>query len=199
MTPGSVAATQTGQFTRFNWPTAAAGTLNASVQFDSDVVGKLRDISNRTLKLATRSALGKAGTRIAQEVRPHVPSYTGLLRQAILKKDSKHTSKAIYSLVGASRKIEGPAIKNYVSKAKKARRARRPFIATRAVSRVRKPSRYLHLVERGHKLPQGGFRRGHFMMTIAKATTQNEVREIVRRTLSERLASAKQPDEITTT
>lgn len=187
------------QFPRPNFPIAAPNELNTSVAFDGDIVGKLRDISSRTLKLATRSALGKAGTKIAQDTRPRVPVYTGLLRQAILKKDSKHTSKAIYSLVGASRKIEGPAIKNYVSKAKKARRARRPFIAKRAVSRTRKPTRYLHLVERGHKMPGGGVRPGVFMMRNAIASSQNELREIVRRTLSERLASAKQPDEITTT
>lgn len=187
------------QFPKANFPIAAPGELNTAVAFDSDIVGRLRDISNRTLKLATRSALGKAATRIKGPARAATPVYTGLLRQSLEKKDSKHTSKAIYSLVGARRKIEGPAIKGYVKKAKAAKRAGKPFVVSRAVTRKRKPSRYLHLVEKGFRTRGGGFKPGVGMLSRAISSTKAEVIEVVRVTLSERLMNAKSSDQITST
>ncbi len=171
--------------------------FRVSVDMDTDLIGKLRDISNRTLRLATRAALHAAATEIKKVAKQKTPIYTGWLQKALQTKDSKHTSRKIYSLVGASRKIFGPAMKSYFKKKGEAKRAGVPLVVK--AKRIRKPSRYLHLVEKGFKHRNGKQVKGKKMLGESIESTKAQVKDKVRLKLMERLAKHQPSDDIPTT
>jgi hypothetical protein len=171
--------------------------FRASVDMDTDLIVKLRDISNRTLRLATRSALHRAGTIIKTRAKQKTPIETGLLQKSLQVKDSKHTSRKIYSLVGASRKTVGPAMRSYFRRKAAASRAGVPLRITS--KKVRKPSRYLHLVEKGFKHRNGKQVQGRRMLGESLEATKAQVRDAVRMKLMERLAKSQPSDDIPTT
>jgi len=171
--------------------------FKASVTMDTDLIVKLRDISNRTLRLATRSALHAAATEIKKVAKQKTPIYTGWLQKSLQTKDSKHTSRKIYSLVGASRKIFGPAMQNYFRKKGDAKRAGVPLKIT--TKKIRKPSRYLHLVEKGFRHRGGKHVKGRRMLGESIESTKAQVKEKVRLKLMERLAKNQPSDDIPTT
>jgi HK97 gp10 family phage protein len=164
---------------------------------DTDLIVKLRDISNRTLRLATRAALHAAATEIKKVAKQKTPVYTGWLQKALQTKDSKHTSRKLYSLVGASRKIFGPAMKSYFRKKGEAKRAGVPLVVKS--KKVRKPTRYLHLVEKGFKHRNGKQVPGHGMLRKSMEQTKEQVKQRVRMKLMERLAKNQPSDDIPTT
>ena len=171
--------------------------LNVSVDMDAEITRKLRDISSRTLRLATRAALHAAATEIKTVAKQKTPVYTGLLQKALQTKDSKHTSRKLYSLVGASRKIFGPAMKNYFRKKAEAKRAGVPLVVKS--KKVRKPTRYLHLVEKGFRHRSGKQVPGHGMLRKSMEQTKEQVKQRVRMKLMERLAKNQPSDDIPTT
>ncbi len=171
--------------------------FRASVDMDTDLIVKLRDISNRTLRLATRAALHAAATEIKKVAKQKTPVYTGWLQKALQTKDSKHTSRKLYSLVGASRKIFGPAMKSYFRKKGEAKRAGVPLVVKS--KKVRKPTRYLHLVEKGFKHRNGKQVPGHGMLRKSMEQTKEQVKQRVRLKLMERLAKHQPSDDIPTT
>jgi HK97 gp10 family phage protein len=164
---------------------------------DTDLIVKLRDISNRTLRLATRAALHAAATEIKKVAKQKTPVYTGWLQKALQTKDSKHTSRKLYSLVGASRKIFGPAMKSYFRKKGEAKRAGVPLVVTS--KKIRKPTKYLHLVEKGFKHRNGKQVPGHGMLRKSMEQTKEQVKQRVRMKLMERLAKNQPSDDIPTT
>ncbi len=171
--------------------------FRASVDMDTDLIVKLRDISNRTLRLATRAALHAAATEIKKVAKQKTPVYTGWLQKALQTKDSKHTSRKLYSLVGASRKIFGPAMKSYFRKKGEAKRAGVPLVVTS--KKIRKPTKYLHLVEKGFKHRNGKQVPGHGMLRKSMEQTKEQVKQRVRMKLMERLAKNQPSDDIPTT
>jgi HK97 gp10 family phage protein len=171
--------------------------LNVSVDMDTEITRRLRDISSRTLRLATRAALHAAATEIKKVAKQKTPVYTGWLQKALQTKDSKHTSRKLYSLVGASRKIFGPAMKSYFRKKGEAKRAGVPLVVKS--KKVRKPTRYLHLVEKGFKHRNGKQVPGHGMLRKSMEQTKEQVKRRVRLKLMERLAKHQPSDDIPTT
>ena len=125
--------------------TAQIEALNFDVNLPSALMARLRDFGTRQMRNSARAAVGQAATIIKNAAQPQTPVYSGILRRSLGKKDSKHTSKGIYSLVGARRRFVGPKLSRYRIKAikAKARKAgKEPEFG--AKTPISKPSRYLH-------------------------------------------------------
>jgi hypothetical protein len=176
--------------------------LDVSFDLPAEITANLRMIGSRTLRNATRNALGRAATVIKESARQQAdfPVYSGILRQSLGIKKSKHTSKGIYALVGARRSFVGPTLPlKTIRKGKKAARAAGvPY--TKTTKRMSKPSRYLHLVEKGFRhYRSGAFIKGHNMLRNAGMATKSAVAQVIREALSKSLTRATTPSEITTT
>jgi hypothetical protein len=109
-----------------------------------------------------RKALSAAGGVIKRAARAYVRRETGLLDKSLIVKVTIPASnyrgngqnKPAYAVVGASRRVVGPALTiGGVTKKLSTRRAVAAVLAGVKVQ-TRRPSRYLHLVEKGHGGPR---------------------------------------------
>jgi hypothetical protein len=176
--------------------------LDVTVEIPPDIAGSLREIGSRTLRNATRNALGKAASVInkAARAQPKFPVYSGILKQSLGVKKSKHTSRGIYALVGARRSFVGPTLPlETIREGKKAAKAAGvPYDVK--TKRMSKPSRYLHLIEKGFRdNKSGAFIRGHNILKNAGMSTKPQVAQAIREALAKSLTRATTPSEITTT
>ena len=174
--------------------------LDVGVELPPEITQNLRMIGSKTLRNATRNALGKAATIIKEAAKPGTPVYSGILQKSLGIKKSKHTSKGIYALVGARRRFEGPTQpKKTILKEK--RDAKKAGVAYKPSTKRRsKPSKYLHLVEKGFRHYRSGqFIKGKSMLRNASQSTKAAVAAKIRESLSESLTRATTPSEITTT
>ena len=180
--------------------TAQLQALNVDLRMPKELMDRLRDFGTRKMRNSARAAVGQAATIIKNSAQPQVPVYSGILKRSLGKKDSKHTSKGIYSLVGARRRFVGPKLSRYRIKAikKKARKAgvEPDFGAKTALS---KPSRYLHLVENGWTSRSGRKVPGVFMLRDAKRSARGAVLTKIRTVLGQKLRDTSNSDEIPTT
>lgn len=174
--------------------------LDVHVDMDPEITQNLRMIGARTLRNATRNALGKAARIIRDAARPNTPVYSGILKKSLGIKNSRHTSAKIYSLVGARRGFEGPRQRRSTILRQK-RSAKQAGVAySPSTSKKSKPSRYLHLVEKGFRHYRSGqFIKGRGMLRSANQSTKAAVAAKIRESLSGSLTRATTPSEITTT
>ena len=179
---------------------AVPNDLDVGVELPPEITQNLRMIGARTLRNATRNALGKAARIIRDAAAGKTPIYSGILKKSLGIKNSKHTSKGIYSLVGARRRFEGPTqpLKTILKEKKSAKKAGISYKPS--TKRVSKPSKYLHLVEKGFRhYKSGQFIEGKHMLKEATQATKAAVAQKIRESLAETLAKKSTPSEITTT
>ena len=175
------------------------GNIDVQLEVPEEITAKLRDYGWRKLKNATRAALGQAATKIKRAAAGMTPVYSGILKQSLTKKDSKHTSKSIYSLVGARRRMSGPKIP--YEKKKKIKTAARAAgkQADFGKAQISRPVRYLHLVEKGFQPKSGPRVPGKWMLKKGAESVRSEVTAKIREVLTQRLFQAKSSQEIPTT
>jgi len=182
--------------------TAVPNDLDVSVDIPTDITASLREISSRKLRNATRNALG-AAARIIREAAANdaeFPIYSGILRRSLGIKNSKHTSRSIYSLVGARRRFEGPTLPQEVIRKGKQAARKSGIKYVPPTDRISKPSKYLHLMEKGFRHWRTlQFIEGHHMLQKAGQSTRAAVTQKIREKLSEALTKASTASEITTT
>jgi hypothetical protein len=174
--------------------------LDVAVELPPEITQNLRMIGARTLRNATRNALGKAATIIKNAAAPDTPVYSGILKKSLGIKKSKHTSKGIYALVGARRKFEGPTQpkKTILKQKRDAKKAGVPYQPS--TKRRSKPSKYLHLVEKGFRHYRSGqIIKGKGMLRGASQATKAAVAASIRQTLSQYLNRPTASSEIPTT
>lgn len=181
------------------------GTLDVTFKLPPQLMDNLRDFGSRKVKNATRSALGQAATIIKRSAEGQTPVYSGILKRSLGKKDSKHTAKSIYSLVGARRSFQGPKVPmNRQRRAKRQMKgAQGPVFYKELIGRknqVAKPSKYLHLVEKGWTHYKTGKRiPGKHMLRNATTSSRGAVLSKIREVLTEKLHAAGSSQEIPTT
>lgn len=108
-----------------------------------------RTIQNRTMRVA----LSSAGGVIRDAAVANAPKETGLLRRSLKVKvrvpnasyDPKHHGRPAYAVVGPQRRIFGLA---KTVRGRVRAKLKRGF-TKKGTARVRRPSRYAHLVEKG--------------------------------------------------
>lgn len=174
--------------------------LDVGVDLPPEITQNLRMIGSKTLRNATRNALGKAAVIIKDAAKPDTPVYSGILRKSLGIKKSKHTSKGIYALVGARRRFEGPTqpMATILKQKREAKKAGVPYQPS--TKKRSKPSKYLHLVEKGFRHWRSGqFIKGKGMLRGASQSTKSAVAASIRETLSQYLNRPTTPSEITTT
>ena len=176
--------------------------LDVGVDLPPEITQNLRMIGSRTLRNATRNSLAKAARHIlsvARKTEPF-PVYSGILRRSLGVKNSKHTSKNIYTLVGARRGFEGPRQKLSTILKQKKDAKRRGVAYSPSTNEKSKPTRYLHLVENGFRHWRSGqMIPGKKFLARAKQSSKTAVAQIIREKLSEKLTRPTTPSEITTT
>jgi len=147
-------------------------TVKVELHGFKEAAAKLRALPRAIGLRHKRIALNAAAGVIRDAAKVLANKETGLLGKSLSVKvkvpeasrNAKHHGKPAYAVIGASRKMIRPVNRTAKGKLKAvgAARARKLNITT-----VRKPSRYLHLVEKGHKTPGGGFVRGSGFMAKA--------------------------------
>ncbi len=147
----------------------------------------------RSIRNGLRAAIGAAATVVVQSARQIVPrdstyEYTGMMKRALGKRDSKHTQQKIYSVVGARRQVadyaypvnsrfRGTRLEKLLntpdSKGGAKLRAKWKERLTSKEGRsgrllFKKPSKYLHLLSKGHKFGGWALYRGGQGMVRAR-------------------------------
>lgn len=149
-----------------------------------------KNVAPKKARNSLRSALGQAATLLLQTARPLVPQTTrqatGLLRKSLGKKDSKPNSKGIYSIVGPRRGFKQVIVPKS-TKRRQARDVRAGRFRVAAKGRVKNPVRYAHLVEKGHKMRNGGMVRGRPFLMAARLIARQQMADTIQRVLINRL------------
>lgn len=170
------------------------GAIKVRVEGSQDLSKKIREWNFKSYRNALRRGMsrGAALVRDALKVGDYKktgegsPVWSGTLKKAWAVKNSKYTSQNVYSLVGALRRVEGWRVPE--AKQEKVKRLIRNKKLNPKPKRQR-PTRYLHLVERGHAgRNQKGFVKGRFFMKRTLESLAPEVQFRVLETLREQLS-----------
>lgn len=151
-----------------------------------------------------RIALNAMGGEIKREMVANASRDSGLLKKSPgvkvkipnASRNAKHHGRPAYVVVGPRRKIVGAV--GITGKTKRTRRILRTAnqFAGAGTIRIRRPTRYAHLVEGGHRIVRGGkvvgFVRGRPFVQPAHNIARNRGMAAYTRKLSEGVASEAQ-------
>ena len=174
------------------------GGIRVAVEGSQELAKKIREWNFKSYRNAVRRAMSRGAAIVRDKLKVGdysksgngTPVWSGILKKAWRVKNSKYTSQNVYSLVGAARRIEGWRVPE-AKQAKVKRMIRNKQLNPKP--KRQRPTRYLHLVERGHAGPHGrGFVEGRFFMKRTLETSSTEVQFRVQQTLREQLARIPQ-------
>ena len=155
---------------------------------------RVKDIGGKKALNAVRRATSRGGTVLLQTFRPLIPVRTGLLRKSFGKKDSKPKTAYAYSIVGP-RKGFRQVVAKKTARSRIMRAKKSGKIAPDSAGRIQNPTKYAHLVDRGHKIRGGaGFVKGRRFYFAAEIAARQRIENVMKMELQRTLiAEANQP------
>lgn len=118
-----------------------------------EIRAALETLPERVRQRALVGALRKAGTRILQAARGLVPKESGTLRRSLGSKVQNKIGRPVTLIVGPRRGFDQRVMRS----PKGVRRLRKKELGNPeavGTSRLRQPTRYSHLIEKGHGGPK---------------------------------------------
>lgn len=136
------------------------------------IAKRIASVEDKVQRKAQRDALGTYAKTVSQQLKSSVPVDGGALRKSIgWKVKVQRIKRTMVAVIGA-RKVS-------LGKKAEVRARRKAEIAARLASGKITPTRYIHLVEKKHRMRQGGESKGSGVVASVKRRTDGLFNQLV--------------------
>lgn len=170
--------------------------INVDVVGSDAVVKEIQEFNYRSARYALRYALA-GGAAILQKYlakdKDATPIWSGMLKSSWGMKRSSYKKRNVYVLVGVKRRVSGFRVPATAQKSVQKAFKAGAFEGKKQPKR-QTPTRYVHLLERGHRGRWGNYVEGKHVMRRAVLAKGGEIQSEVIRRLKERLSRLRDPE-----